>query len=96
MTLHDLVTPITAPDAAHLDDAHHGDIKGAFGTVRVDDLGPRVHRRHRLMTLLAIVGQGLIVMVPGEMRQRPVSPIQQTLRKTAENPDGSMSRFKGT
>jgi NRAMP (natural resistance-associated macrophage protein)-like metal ion transporter len=65
-----LVGPTTPPGeaAAHgrpaqLDNAHRGDIKGAFGSV-----GEHGHRsgegwRRRLLTLLAILGPGLIVMV---------------------------------
>ena len=51
------------PTSAVLDEAHHGDIHGAFGTIRVSDLAPRRTWRQRLLTLLAIVGPGLIVMV---------------------------------
>jgi len=45
-----------------LDDAHIGDIQGAFGTIREHD---EAHRswRSRGLALLAIVGPGLIVMV---------------------------------
>jgi Mn2+/Fe2+ NRAMP family transporter len=48
---------------AVLDDAHVGDIHGAFGTINRN--GPNEHRTwgDRLKTLLAIVGPGLIVMV---------------------------------
>jgi Mn2+/Fe2+ NRAMP family transporter len=49
--------------AAQLDAAHIGDIKGAFGSIRKDDHGARDGWRKRLLTLLAIVGPGLIVMV---------------------------------
>jgi len=49
--------------AAVLDEAHLGDIKGALGTIRKGDTGPRDGWRARLMTLLAILGPGLIVMV---------------------------------
>jgi Natural resistance-associated macrophage protein-like len=49
--------------SAVLDDAHIGDIHGAFGTIRHDDLGPRANWRARGATLLAILGPGLIVMV---------------------------------
>ena len=52
-------TPTSAPDV----DLHHGDIHGAFGTIRVSDVTPRRTWRRRLLTLLAIVGPGLIVMV---------------------------------
>ena len=48
---------------AVLDSAHLGDIQGAFGTIRVGDEAPRTGLRARLVTLLAIVGPGLIVMV---------------------------------
>src|SRR5438046_5830574 len=53
------VTPVSAPDV----DIHHGDIHGAFGTIRVSDVTPRRTWRRRMLTLLAIVGPGLIVMV---------------------------------
>ncbi|MGL1664076.1 hypothetical protein ACSTJP_00055, partial [Vibrio parahaemolyticus] len=46
-----------------LDEAHIGDIKGALGTIKKNDTGPRNGWRARLMTLLAILGPGLIVMV---------------------------------
>jgi NRAMP (natural resistance-associated macrophage protein)-like metal ion transporter len=48
---------------AVLDDAHAGDIHGALGTIRQDDLGPRRGLSARLRTLVAIIGPGLIVMV---------------------------------
>jgi Mn2+/Fe2+ NRAMP family transporter len=48
--------------AAVLDDAHVGDIRGALGTIAVDDYGPRIGLSAKLKTLLAIVGPGLIVM----------------------------------
>ncbi|MFI9274385.1 NRAMP family divalent metal transporter [Kitasatospora sp. NPDC052896] len=53
----------TAPRGAVLDDAHIGDIKGALGTIRLDDDAPRQGLSAKLKTLLAIVGPGLIVMV---------------------------------
>ena len=49
--------------SAVLDSAHIGDIRGAFGTIRQGDTRPRESLRHRLTTLLAILGPGLIVMV---------------------------------
>src|ERR1700748_3640067 len=52
-----------APRSAVLDDAHIGDIKGAFGTIRQCDVAPRTGWCARLKTLLAILGPGLIVMV---------------------------------
>ena len=51
------------PTSAVLDDLHRGDIHGAFGTIRLSDVTPRRTWRRRLLTLLAIVGPGLIVMV---------------------------------
>ena len=51
------------PAIAHLDDAHIGDIKGAFGTVRTTDLDGRRSLWRRFLIFLAIVGPGLIVMV---------------------------------
>lgn len=52
-----------APRPAVLDDAHIGDIKGAFGTIRQGDVAPRTGWKARAKTLLAILGPGLIVMV---------------------------------
>jgi NRAMP (natural resistance-associated macrophage protein)-like metal ion transporter len=49
--------------SAVLDEAHVGHITGAFGTILQHDTGPRKKWRHRLRTLLAILGPGLIVMV---------------------------------
>jgi Mn2+/Fe2+ NRAMP family transporter len=51
------------PTSAVLDEMHVGDIHGAFGTIRVDDVLPRRTWRRRLLTLLAILGPGIIVMV---------------------------------
>ncbi len=48
---------------AVLDDAHVGDIRGALGTIRADDLGARPTLSGKMKTLLAVVGPGLIVMV---------------------------------
>ena len=53
----------TAVRTAVLDAAHVGDIRGALGTIRFADHGPRRNWAARLRTLLAIVGPGLIVMV---------------------------------
>jgi len=52
-----------AAAVAVLDDAHTGHIHGAFGTVLHGDHGPRESFKHRIQTLLAIIGPGLIVMV---------------------------------
>src|SRR5487761_750202 len=51
------------PTSAVLDEAHVGDIHGAFGTIRLSDVAPRRTWRRRLLTLAAIVGPGIIVMV---------------------------------
>jgi NRAMP (natural resistance-associated macrophage protein)-like metal ion transporter len=51
------------PTSAVLDSAHLGDIHGAFGTIRLSDVAPRRTWRRRLLTLAAIIGPGLIVMV---------------------------------
>jgi NRAMP (natural resistance-associated macrophage protein)-like metal ion transporter len=48
---------------AVLDEAHIGDIQGAFGTIRQHDTGARRSWATRLLTLLAIMGPGLIVMI---------------------------------
>src|SRR5580692_3938648 len=49
--------------AAALDSAHVGDIRGALGTISVDDTAARRTASAKLKTLLAIVGPGLIVMI---------------------------------
>jgi len=48
---------------AVLDEAHVGDIEGAFGTIRRHDTEARRSWWARVLTLLAIMGPGLIVMV---------------------------------
>jgi NRAMP (natural resistance-associated macrophage protein)-like metal ion transporter len=62
----------TADDAIHhahngkgavLDDMHVGDINGALGTIRRGDTAARKTPWARLLTLFAIMGPGLIVMV---------------------------------
>ena len=50
-------------NGAVLDSAHVGDIRGAFGTIAHHDVEPRRTFAHRLKTLMAILGPGLIVMV---------------------------------
>ncbi|MGI8570536.1 MAG: NRAMP family divalent metal transporter [Methylocella sp.] len=57
------IANMTATRTAVLDEAHAGHIRGAFGTIRQGDDGPRESWTHRLQTLLAILGPGLIVMV---------------------------------
>jgi NRAMP (natural resistance-associated macrophage protein)-like metal ion transporter len=49
--------------SARLEEARAGDIRGALGTIRHDELPPRHSWRGRLKALLAIMGPGLIVMV---------------------------------
>jgi NRAMP (natural resistance-associated macrophage protein)-like metal ion transporter len=49
--------------SAVLDSAHVGDIEGAFGRIRMDETDHGRTLKKRLVTLLAIVGPGLIVMV---------------------------------
>ena len=51
------------PTSAVLDEMHTGDIHGAFGTIRLSDMAPRRTWRRRLLTLAAIIGPGIIVMV---------------------------------
>jgi Mn2+/Fe2+ NRAMP family transporter len=48
---------------AVLDSEHVGDIRGALGTIQLDDTAPRHGLSRKAKTLLAIVGPGLIVMV---------------------------------
>jgi hypothetical protein len=48
---------------AVLDEAHVGDIQGAFGTIRQHDTERRQTWGARMLVLLAIMGPGLIVMV---------------------------------
>ena len=55
-------TPPVRATAA-LDDAHVGDIRGALGTIRQSDAGSRRTWRARLLTLAAVIGPGIIVMV---------------------------------
>ena len=50
-------------ESAVLDQAHLGDIQGAFGTIRQSDADARRSWKRRLLTLLAILGPGIIVMV---------------------------------
>jgi Mn2+/Fe2+ NRAMP family transporter len=59
-----LAAPSLAAPSAVLDEAHLGDIEGALGRIRVgDDDGSRRGLRRHLVTFLAIMGPGLIVMV---------------------------------
>ena len=54
--------PLAAPGAVP-GDARLGDIEGALGRIRAGDTGQQRGLRRRLVTFLAIVGPGLIVMV---------------------------------
>jgi Mn2+/Fe2+ NRAMP family transporter len=51
------------PRSAVLDSAHVGDIEGAFGRISIGETDRPRTLKIRLMTLLAIVGPGIIVMV---------------------------------
>jgi Mn2+/Fe2+ NRAMP family transporter len=53
----------TQARSAVLDSEHVGDIRGALGTIRLEDTASRRGLSATLKTLLAIVGPGLIVMV---------------------------------
>jgi NRAMP (natural resistance-associated macrophage protein)-like metal ion transporter len=57
------MTTTTQVRSAVLDSEHVGDIRGALGTIALDDDSPRRGVSATLRTLLAIVGPGLIVMV---------------------------------
>lgn len=61
----DVPRPESAPArrTAVLDSAHLGDIEGAFGRISVGETEHARTWRTRLLTLLAIVGPGIIVMV---------------------------------
>ncbi len=63
--VNDSVLPPTPSHRASavLDDAHIGDIHGAWGTIRQHDTAPRKTRWARLLTVLVIAGPGLVTMV---------------------------------
>jgi Mn2+/Fe2+ NRAMP family transporter len=52
-----------AARSAVLDTAHLGDIEGAFGRIKLSEIDHPKTWKTRLLTLLAIVGPGIIVMV---------------------------------
>ncbi|MFK4362694.1 Mn2+/Fe2+ NRAMP family transporter [Rhodococcus sp. 27YEA6] len=59
-------TPVGMPEprpSAVLDSAHLGDIEGALGRISLSDKESRRTFKARMLTMLAIVGPGLIVMV---------------------------------
>lgn len=58
-----IAEPAPPHKSAALDSAHVGDIRGAFGTISVNDTGKRNSWMARFKTLMAIIGPGLIVMV---------------------------------
>ncbi len=60
--LEERIIPPVEP-TAHLDTAHVGDIQGAWGTIRQNDIARRTTWTRRLITLLVIAGPGLITMV---------------------------------
>jgi Mn2+/Fe2+ NRAMP family transporter len=55
--------PPRQQQSAVLDEAHLGDIEGALGRIAVSDVGERRTWKQHLLTLAAIVGPGIIVMV---------------------------------
>src|ERR1700755_3622580 len=57
------IAPPAAPRTAVLDSAHVGDIEGALGRISLSDTDRPRTLKVRLLTLLAIVGPGVIVMV---------------------------------
>ena len=56
-------TTTTFDSVAVLDPEHVGDIRGALGTITRGDVAPRSGLLKKLITLAAILGPGLIVMV---------------------------------
>ena len=56
-------SPQSAPQSAVLDSAHLGDIEGAFGRINVAGGDHSRSLKTRLLTLAAILGPGIIVMV---------------------------------
>ena len=64
--IQDDFTMMTGQDeirTAHIDEAHVGDIQGAWGTIRRADTARRKTWFARLLTLLIIMGPGLVTMV---------------------------------
>jgi NRAMP (natural resistance-associated macrophage protein)-like metal ion transporter len=59
----DKTSPPAAGSSAVLDSAHLGDIEGAFGRIKLSEVDHPRTWKTRLLTLLAIVGPGIIVMV---------------------------------
>ena len=63
--IHDEMDVFVPPRMSNavLDEAHVGDIRGALGHISQDDFSPRRSWKAHLLTLAAIMGPGLIVMV---------------------------------
>ena len=59
----DETTPVVPQRTAVLDSAHLGDIEGAFGRISIGETDRPRTWKTRLLTLLAIMGPGIIVMV---------------------------------
>jgi NRAMP (natural resistance-associated macrophage protein)-like metal ion transporter len=57
-----MMMQVTPASSVH-PEAYARDIRGALGSLHQDDVGPRTGWSHRVRTLLAILGPGLIVMV---------------------------------
>jgi hypothetical protein len=60
MTKISKIVPEHVSGSAVLDAAHMGDIEGAFGTIHQHDTKPRLTWKHRIATLMAIIGPGAI------------------------------------
>jgi NRAMP (natural resistance-associated macrophage protein)-like metal ion transporter len=54
---------LAPPGSVTLREPPEGEIRGALGTIRPDDVAPRRSLGRRLLTLLAIMGPGLVVMI---------------------------------
>ena len=63
VTAADSAAPAAGRRSAVLDTAHLGDIEGAFGRISIGETNQPRTWKTRLLTLLAIVGPGIIVMV---------------------------------
>lgn len=62
-TSKEIVSPVVPSALAHLDAMHVGDITGGLGTISQHDVATPRTWRQRLLTFLAILGPGLIVMI---------------------------------
>ena len=75
--------PAIKGSAAVLDEAHLGDIKGAFGTIRQHDLDNRRTWGARLLTLSGHHGPGAHRHGGRQRRRRGVPPTPRRGRTTA-------------